>query len=306
VIFNRKLKRELAEKDSKIARLETSLRASRPEETVRPEDIVWVMGSPRSGSTWCAQMLAAVAGNALWREPQFGLVLRLRELVVNPQRRLSNANFLLGDPYREVWIRSMRNLLLDGAAARFPDLEGLLVVKDPNASMGAPLVMEAFPESRLVFMVRDPRDVVASQLDASREGSWHGGMGYQASLFDTGEGDAAERLARQYVINMEATKRAYEAHEGPKSRVLYEKLRPDALWGLGRIFQEIGAEVEASELDKAVGRQDWANIPEEKKGEGRSRRKARPGGWREDLSPEQAAAVERITAPLLEEFYPER
>jgi LPS sulfotransferase NodH len=301
VIFNRRLKEQLAERERRIAELEEQIGA-----TVRPENIVWVLGSPRTGSTWLAQMMAAVEGNALWREPQFGLVLRLRELVVNPQRRLSNQNFLLGDPYKEVWLRSMRNLFLDGAGARFPDLEGLLVVKDPNASMGAPLVMEAFPESRLVFVVRDARDVVASQLDASREGSWHGGMGYQASLFDTGEGDVVEQLARQYVINLEATKRAYEAHRGPKSRVLYEELRPDALSGVGRIFDEIGAEVEASELEKAVRRQDWESIPEEKKGEGRSRRKATPGGWREDLSPEQAATVERITAPLMEEFYPER
>jgi hypothetical protein len=306
VIFNRKLKRELAERDSKIARLEATQLESRPAETVRPEAIVWVMGSPRSGSTWCAQMMAAVEDNELWREPQFGLVLRLRELVVNPERRLSNKNFLLGDPFREVWIRSMRNLFLDGAAARFPGIEGLLVVKDPNASMGAPMVMEAFPESRLVFVVRDPRDVVASQLDASRQGSWHGGLGFQAALFDTGDGDVVEQLARQYVINMEATKRAYEAHEGPKSRVLYEELRPDALSGVGRIFDEIGVEVDRQQLEKAVRCQDWDSIPEEKKGEGKSRRKASPGGWREDLSPEQAAAVERITAPLLEEFYSER
>ncbi len=33
--------------------------------------------------------------------------------------------------------------------------------------------------------------------------------------------------------------------------------------------------------------------------------KATPGGWREDLTPEQARIVERITASLFEELYPE-
>ena len=44
--------------------------------------------------------------------------------------------------------------------------------------------------------------------------------------------------------------------------------------------------------------------PRGKKGPDKFYRKATPGGWREDLTPEQARTVERITAPLLEDFYP--
>ena len=58
------------------------------------------------------------------------------------------------------------------------------------------------------------------------------------------------------------------------------------------------------ELARAVEKHSWENIPEEKKGEGKFYRKATPGGWQEDLTPEQAQIVERITAPLLNEFYP--
>jgi hypothetical protein len=45
-------------------------------------------------------------------------------------------------------------------------------------------------------------------------------------------------------------------------------------------------------------------LPEDTKGEGKPRRKATPGGWREDLTPEQVEVVERVTAPLIERFYP--
>ena len=38
--------------------------------------------------------------------------------------------------------------------------------------MGAPLLMEALPESRMILLVRDPRDVAASTLDAAKEGGW--------------------------------------------------------------------------------------------------------------------------------------
>jgi hypothetical protein len=299
VIFNRKLKEQLAEKDRRIAELERRLGTS-----VRPENVVWIFGSPRTGTTWLSQMMAAPKGNELWREPQFGLVLALRNLVVNREYRLSKRYFLLSDSYKEVWLDSMRNLFLDGAVARFPNLDRLLVVKEPNASMGAPLVMEAFPESKLVFVIRDPRDVVASQLDASKEGSWREGKGFQTSLFDTGEGDIVEQLARQYVINVNAVKEAYESHKGSKSRVRYEDLRRDPFTVLGRIYDDLDLEIGTTQLRDSITEYAWENIPEERKGPGKSRRKATPGGWREDLTPEQAKTVERITAPLLEEFYP--
>jgi hypothetical protein len=63
--------------------------------------------------------------------------------------------------------------------------------------------------------------------------------------------------------------------------------------------------VEEEELAKVVEKRSWENIPEEERGEGKRRRKATPGAWREDLTPQQSEAVERITASLLNEFYPQ-
>jgi hypothetical protein len=73
-----------------------------------------------------------------------------------------------------VWLRSVRNVVLEGAAARYPELreDQYLVEKEPNGAIGAPLLMEATPESRMIFLIRDPRDVIASRLDASRQGGW--------------------------------------------------------------------------------------------------------------------------------------
>jgi hypothetical protein len=55
---------------------------------------------------------------------------------------------------------------------------------------------------------------------------------------------------------------------------------------------------------RAVEKHAWENVPAEDKGEGKFHRKAQPGGWREDLTPEQVGTVERITAPLLDTYYP--
>jgi hypothetical protein len=54
--------------------------------------------------------------------------------------------------------------------------------------VGAVLLAEALPESRMVLLVRDPRDYTASWVDAHKEGGWRSG----------GEGpeDSAERTAK--------------------------------------------------------------------------------------------------------------
>ena len=70
-----------------------------------------------------------------------------------------------------------------------------------------------------------------------------------------------------------------------------------------RLYATLGVPVDEGELAGVVHKHSWENIPEEKRGEGKFYRKATPGGWREDLTGEQARIVEDITAPLLQAFY---
>jgi hypothetical protein len=71
-----------------------------------------------------------------------------------------------------------------------------------------------------------------------------------------------------------------------------------------RVYSTLEIPVEEGELARVVEKYSWENIPEEEKGEAKLRRKAAPGGWREDLTPEQAKIVEREAAQVLEQFYP--
>jgi hypothetical protein len=166
------------------------------------------------------------------------------------------------------------------------------------------------PESRMIFLIRDPRDVVASSLDAAKEGSWlydykdKGGWKRNA-LADKRPDAFVKRRAERYLQHAGGAKRAYETHEGPKVLVKYEDLRSDTFSEMERVYRELGMRVESEKLRRAVEKHSWENIPEEEKGEGKFYRKGEPGGWREDLTPEQVEIVERITAPILSEFYPD-
>jgi hypothetical protein len=151
----------------------------------------------------------------------------------------------------------------------------------------APFLMEALPETRMILLVRDPRDVVASSLDATRKESWQkwGGGSVGRSLSDERPEAVARRSAKKDLRNMENASRAFDAHAGPKAIVLYEELRSDTLETMRRLYSALGIEVDEKELARAVERHAWETIPEDMKGQGKFYRKASPGGWREDLTP---------------------
>lgn len=283
---------------------------------INPANIVWILGSPRTGSTWLSRMLGEIEGNAEWREPFFGVVLGFRNNLAH-REYINSKQFLLGEPHRDVWVRSMRNLFLDVGQARFPNISPKhhLIVKEPNGSMSAPLILEAFPESKLVFLVRDSRDVVSSLLDAAGKGSWYGYDKFEASVAEAvlrggdpasqGQDAFVEQLAKNYVANVGAVETAYAGHpDGSKVFVRYEDLRESPLDQVARVCEALAIDVEASQLEQAVRKHSWENIPAAERGQGKFHRKATPGGWEEDLTPEQARLVERVTAPLLEKFYP--
>jgi hypothetical protein len=231
-------------------------------------------------------MLGDLGGCGVWQEPFFGVILSLRDNIAN-QGRVASPNFVLGEP---------------------------------NGSLGSRLILEAFPESSAVLLVRDPRDVVASLLDLAKPGGWYNYDRYEISAataqFDAETGSftfpqpltAEEQighLSRDVAASFEASREAFDAHDGRKVLIKYEDLRTNTLGTMRELCSALELAADEDQLTQAVEKHSWKNIPEDKKGQGKPRRKATPGSWKEDLTPEQVKVVERITAPLLMEFYPE-
>ena len=122
-----------------------------------------------------SKMMAELENQQRWNEPYIGLLFGsfLHERLDVNTKWLNNPNFILSEPYRKVWLESLKNFVIAGATARFPNLreDQYLIVKEPNGPVGASLLMEAIPESSMIFLMRDGRDVVASRLDAVKKGS---------------------------------------------------------------------------------------------------------------------------------------
>jgi hypothetical protein len=290
------------------ARLQARLGSE--EAAVNPENMIWIFGSGRSGSTWLRSMMGDLDRHQLWEEPMVGKLFG-EFYDRSMEAELQRPDFIMSNATRRGWIRALRNFVLGCASYAHPRLgaDDYLVVKEPNGSMGAALLMEALPESRMILLIRDPRDIVSSQLDGARQGGWmyerkENEDWKRRAMPDKNPDNFVRNRSRKYLLHAGSAKEAYDAHSGFKVLVRYEDLRADTLTEMRRIYSTLGIEVDQDELARIVEKHSWENIPEDQKGEGKFYRKASPGGWREDLTPEQAKIIEKMTAPLLEEFYP--
>jgi hypothetical protein len=284
-----RLHRELRAVREENRRLRAEARAA------DPARLVWIFGTVRVGSTWLMRMMGET--HATWNEPLVGSLFGgFLNATTHHQRR--GNDFILGGGYDK---RALRQFVLWNAGQRFPDADGI-VIKEPNGSVGAPYLSAALPESSLICLVRDPRDVVASGLDAARPGGWQTRLRKRRGLPPEDPDDMVRSRAERYLNLMGASVATYGAHRGPKAMVRYEALRTDTHEQLRDLYGALGLKVNEETLRTAVEKQAWENVPEEKKGPGRGRRKATPGGWREDLTEEEAREVERITASLMDEL----
>jgi hypothetical protein len=272
---------------------------------VRVEQLIWMFGHSRTGSTWLSWMMAELENQERWHEPYVGMLFGffMYRRLQGHDKLLNNPTFIMGEPYREVWLRSIRNFVLEGAAARYPELreDQYLVIKEPNGSIGAPLLMQATPNSRMIFLIRDPRDAIASRLDAFRQGSWTERNRDFSTPSKLAKG--TRRLAKDYMRIVSKVQEAYEAHPGKKTMVRYEDLRHDTVNTMKAMYDALEVEADEAQLEAAVLKHSWAQIPESEKGKDKFFRKAQPGGWREDLSPAQIRLIESMTDPILSKYY---
>ena len=153
--------------------------------------IIWILGSSRSGSTWLLSMLSKLDGVVPMDDPHLGhhlgvwrpIPLAWADDETSPELRTLDEikrrqpDYFFSDRYRDVWAPALKALIVARFEAQleagpsYPGSEAILVVKEPG-SQAAELLLSLFPDSRVIFLLRDGRDVVDSWLDGYRDGSW--------------------------------------------------------------------------------------------------------------------------------------
>jgi Sulfotransferase family len=275
--------------------------------------VIWLFGSPRTGSTWLRKMAAEHPAIVVMEEPTIGYHLspflsnepgyRAEDLDLGNftlRRAAENdPNRFFAEKYADVWLPGLRRLLDDRLAAHLErEAEGspadcLLLVKEPNGSQSADVIMRAQPLARLVFLLRDGRDVVDSELASFLVGGWQErsfphmrGIGEEERL------DFVVRSAHQWLWRTEVVEAAYASHQGPKLMLRYEDLLREPQRYLSEFFEWLGIPMAPGDVEAVVERQSFERLPV--RGANRQNRFATPGAWRQNLAPDERAAMEDI------------
>ncbi len=277
--------------------------------------LIWMMGSPRTGTTWLLRMLIhpwILSDKSLtgMRAPlrlgraELPAVLPIDEsyllhhltppkppgpepdeqpepweLLLNSQR-VADPPYFFSDAFAAAWQPEVRRLILvrfwsqvQAAEREHGIADPLVLIKEPNGSHGAGPLMSLLPRSRLLFVLRDGRDVVDSMVDAAQ--TW------APSIRDLEQ--SAQRLL--YIRGQSwlwlnfttAVQRAYESHP-PALRwmVRYEDLRREPERTLAQLLTWLGLDSSDAHVRDAVETNSFEALPRFMKGPGTPRRAASP------------------------------
>ena len=302
--------------------------------------LVWILGGPRTGSTWLLNLLVhpLASGDATpsgverrplesgvtpaaipINEPYIGVHLApIQTSGTEPgsvftaaDARAGDPSYLLDERFAHAWRPQLRRLILERLAAqaelaeREHDLKRpLIVVKEPNGSHAAEPIASTLPRSRLLFLLRDGRDVLDSLLDAASPGGWlAGGPGGEHLGSAQARIAFLQRHATLWLHRIEAMQRALAGHARELSLTIrYEDLLAVPESQLTRITAWLGREADEEALAEAVAANSFGDYPDDAKGRGKPLRAASPGGWRQNLSAEEQAAMLAVMGAKLEEL----
>jgi hypothetical protein len=286
--------------------------------------LLWLFGSPRSGSSWLLQLLASHPAVVPINEPLIGWYLGpfLSDMPGWNAEDLDLGNFTLQRVQREkahsffsrefsdVWAPALGDLIVErfmAQALRYPSdvpfSRTVVAIKEPSGSQSADVLMAALPRARLLFLLRDGRDVVDSELAANLSGAWLGKEFPGAR--GIGEGERLEfvtQSAYKWLWRTEVVQEAYCAHAGPKHLIRYEDLRTDTATQVRSLLEWAGLEVDEAQLATWIERHAFERVPAEDRGPQAFHRSASPGQWRENLTAEERAAVEAVIGPKVREL----
>jgi hypothetical protein len=165
---------------------------------------------------------------------------------------------------------------------------GIVVIGEKSAShvRWIPQIRETFPEARFIHVVRDPRDVVASMLDAAR--SWARSPGL-----------TARRAATLWSRAVRAGRAAEDTLPQAVLRVRYEDLEARGAEVVAQMLSFVGTVCTAESSAKILHRcrftrYSGGRAPGEPGGEGRFYRLGVSGGWVRSLTDDEARTVESI------------
>ena len=282
--------------------------------------LAWIFGSSRSGSTWLLKMLSGLEGVVPVDDPHLGHHLGVwrpiplawatsddpPQLSTLLEIKAEEPGYFFAERHREAWWGPLRELITARFEAQAPEAgvadpaqAAAFVVKEPGSHV-APFLAELFPQSKVIFLLRDGRDVVDSWLDAYSDGSW-AIPGGAFPVNEDGRIPLIKWLSEVWAYRSRAVKLAFDTREeADRIQIRYEELRSETETCMERVCAMVG--IEAGRVPEVVEAHRFEKLPPTARGRRSFTRQARTGGWRDNLSAAERKAMHAAMGEALVEF----
>jgi hypothetical protein len=256
--------------------------------------IAWIIGCGRTGSTWLAEMLGDLPRIRRWHEPYFGRFFR--HVHERPKDLERNSSFF-SKRHHQVWLDGLRDLFFNMVRERYPKFgRHGLVIKEVNTPELYRWLRPLFPAGRMVFLKRDPFDVLDSYLDLQKPGSWNKQFGESSAPLAN---DNVRRTAEHIRSAMHVALEAYDAFPAAQRlQIAYEDLLEDPVPSLMACGELIACPVDRAAADQIVEKHQFQKY--EKTGTLEFRRRGKAGVWKEsqNFTPQVLQIADEILGPI--------
>jgi hypothetical protein len=279
----------------------TMLRQDQVEDVLRGKQLVFLVGAPRSGTTWL-QLLLSRSPSVVTAPETHLFSLFLRSMVdqwnrIRKTGEIIGLNQVLSEDEFHILLRSISGYVLAKIAQSKPSAT-VVLDKTPNHVHCWREILDAWPEAHFIHIIRDPRSVVASLRVASR--SWASqwassriSTNCERWIADVSEGRQISSATRNY------------------QEVIFQELISDGPDVVLRVLTKVGVQSSLDECQRYVDECNIANLKAGKldnapydvaKMHKESFRQGTIDSWRSELSKWEIARVERLAGPLMSEL----
>jgi len=261
--------------------------------SVAPKTICFLVGAPRSGTTWIQRLLQAhpriCGGEESHFFSLFAAPLGMADELVSPDRKrklgplsyIGRAEF--DDSLREVWDRIFRNLYEQNPQST------VHLEKTPGHAFCLDNIQRLFPEAKVIFLTRDSRAVASSLVHAGRGWGSHWAP------------DSYKAAALTWCRHVNAIRRWHAKNpDRPFLQVRYEDAMRGTHAELERMLRFLLPDSEDLHLDDTL-RSFEASEAARQDPEGFSRKRG-PQGWKEDMPLRGKLVIWRYTRKMMRDL----
>jgi hypothetical protein len=215
----------------------------------------------------------------------------------NPQE---NPGYFFSEKYKKVWMYYLRKLILHRFYSQIKNKNKKTIVKEVVHFGATEIFSESMNNSKMIFLHRDGRDYVDSLIAAIRKGVFHH---VRMSNVDQRITQFVQGHSLTWTVRTHNFLKGFEMHpEKLRYMVKYEDILANTFEELGKLYEFLEIDISNAELENITEKYSFKNIPKNQKGEGKFKRSASPGKWKENFNEEQQNIMHEVMGPTLKKI----